>query len=235
MANLINLKDKSVFKINNKTATTAEIVIYSEIGESFWFDSLSAKDFSEELKKLPDTITQIDVRLNSPGGDVFDGIAIYNRLKQHKAKIVVHIDGLAASIASIIALAGDEIVMGEGSLMMIHLPWTMTAGNALELEDVINRLDDVTEQLIGIYQRKTRIDRAELRAMMTKETWFDAKQALENKFVDRIMEADEELDMAASLKNASWIRKQPKIDAKSKYIKKEVTGLRSKIGEFLAR
>lgn len=235
MGDLIKIKNKKVFSINNKSTTSAEIVIYSDIGESFWGDSMSAKSFSEELKQLPDTVNQIDVRLNSPGGDVFDGITIYNRLKQHKANVTVYIDGMAASIASIIALAGDEVIMGEGSTYMIHLPWTMAMGNALELEDTINRLDEVTEQLLGIYQRKTRLDRSEIRKMLTEETWLDAAQAMEYGFVDKIMEADETLDMAASLDNAKWIRKQPKFDNTNKYVKSEVSNLKDEIKDFLAR
>lgn len=234
MGKLINLK-KDGFRIENKTQTTAEIIIYADIGDSWWGDSVTAKSFSDELKELPDTVNQIDVRINSPGGDVFQGVSIYNRLKQHKANITVYIDGLAASIASIIALAGDEIVMGEGSLFMIHRPLTMAFGNASDLEETINRLDDVEEQLVNIYRRKTGLDRSEIKTMLAAETWLDADQALEYGFVDKKMAEDEAIDIAASLKRAKWINKMPDIKTKDDFVKKQVNNLKKNVEEFLAR
>lgn len=211
MPNLFNFRSQSAkpFEIRSKSATKAEIVIYSPIGEGFWGDSLSAKQFSDTLKSLDPAVNEITVRLNSPGGDVFDGITIYNRLKQHKAKIIVHIDGLAASIASIIALAGDEIIMGEGALYMIHLPWTFAYGNRTDFDNVVNRLMDVEEQLIGIYARKTKLDRSEIKAMLEAETWLDADQAVEKGFVDKKIE--DSMPIAASaLQNSKWIHKAPR-------------------------
>jgi len=234
MGKLINLK-KDGFRIENKTQTTAEIIIYADIGDSWWGDSVTAKSFSDELKGLPDTVNQIDVRINSGGGDVFQGVSIYNRLKQHKANITVYIDGLAASIASIIALAGDEVVMGEGSLFMIHRPLTMAFGNASDLEETINRLDDVEEQLVNIYRRKTGLDRSEIKTMLAAETWLDADQALEFGFVDKKMEEDESIDIAASLKRAKWINKMPDIKSKDDFVKKQVNNLKKNVEEFLAR
>lgn len=232
---LLNIKSRKGFEIKNTTQTTAEIIIYSDIGESWWSDSVSAKSFSDQLNALPATVNEITVRLNSPGGDVFDGVAIYNRLKQHKAKVIVYIDGLAASIASIIALAGDEIIMSEGALMMIHKPWTFTYGNSLELEETINRLDDVEEQLIGIYQRKTKLDRSEIRQMLATETWFNADQAVEKGFATKKMAEEERVDMAASLTKASWIRNKPQVKSLSDFAKKEVNDLRKEVEDFLAR
>lgn len=200
---------KHPFEIKNKSATKAEIIIYAPIGESFWGDSISAKQFSDEIKKLDASVNEITVRINSPGGDVFDGVAIYNRLKQHKAKIIVHIDGLAASIASIIALAGDEIIMGEGALYMIHKPWSFAMGNSNDLEEVINRLMDVEEQLVSIYAKKTKLDRAEIKKMLSDETWLDADQAIEKGFVDS--KAEDSVPIAASVfDSAKWINKAPK-------------------------
>lgn len=197
------------FEIKNKSATKAEIYIYGAIGASFFEDSISAKQFSDELNKLAPTVNEISVRINSPGGDVFDGIAIYNRLKQHKAKKIVYIDGLAASIASIIALAGDEVVAGEGSLYMVHLPWTFAMGNRTALDNTINRLMDVEEQLISIYAKRTKKDRQEIRAMLEAETWLDSDQAVEFGFIDR--KSDEEsMPIAASAFNQAWINKTPK-------------------------
>lgn len=220
------------FQIRNESATKAEIIIYADIGKSFWGESFSAKDFSDQLAKLEPTVNELTVRINSGGGDVFEGIAIYNRLKQHKAKKTVYIDGLAASIASIIALAGDEIIIGEGALYMIHLPWTFTWGNRMELENTTNRLMDVEEQLLGIYSKKTGMDRSELRAMLEEETWMDADQAIEKGFVDK--KAEDSLPIAASAFNKQWINKKPKtFKSETKVIDQAVLNLKKKIGDKL--
>ncbi len=197
-------------RIENKSATKAEITIYGGIGQDFWGDGsmISAKNFSDELKKIDPTVSEIVVRINSPGGDVFDGITIYNRLVQHKAKITVYIDGLAASIASIIALAGDEIFIGEGALYMVHLPWTMAFGNRMELDNTVNRLMDVEEQMIGIYSKKTGLDRAEIKALLEAETWMDADVAIEKGFVDS--KVAETMPIAASAIDSRWISRKPK-------------------------
>jgi len=199
----------SPLKIVNKTTTEAEIILYAGIGQDYWGDGsmISAKAFSDELKKLPDTVKTLNIRINSPGGDVFDGIAIFNRLKQHKAKKIVYVDGLAASIASIIALAGDEIIMGEGALFMVHLPWTMTMGNRMEIENTVNRLMDVEEQMLGIYSKKTGLDRSEIRSLLEVETWMGADEAIEHGFVDS--KAEDTVAIAASAIKSRWIGKKP--------------------------
>jgi ATP-dependent protease ClpP protease subunit len=224
------------FEIKNKSATKAEIVIYAPIGQSFWEESISASQFSEELKKLDSSVNEITVRINSPGGDVFDGIAIYNRLKQHKAKKIVYIDGLAASIASIIALAGDEIIMGEGALYMVHLPWTFAMGNRKDLDTTINRLLDIEEQLISIYAKKTKKERSEIRRMLEDETWMDSTTALEEGFVDKKSDT-ESLPIAASVfDKAQWINKAPKnFKNRASLVKNEIKDLRNKIEGVLAR
>jgi ATP-dependent protease ClpP protease subunit len=214
--------DKNLFRINNKNENTAEISIYTDIGLSFWDDSLSAKQFNEELKKISDKVTQIDVRLNSPGGDVFDGITMFNRLKQHKANVTVYVDGLAASIASVIAMAGNKIIMGEGALMMIHKPWTYTAGDSSALEEVIDRLNDVEEQIIGIYQRRTKVDRAEIRKMIAETTWMDSTQAVELGFADESMAQEIKIAASAMIDRATWITKRPKMLTQNDVLKMEI-------------
>jgi len=234
MGKLIEIdKNRSAgFRINNKSQTEAEIIIYDEIGESFFGDGVSAKSFSAELKEISSSVKNITVRVNSPGGNVFDGLAIYNRLKQHPAKITVYVDGLAASIASIIALAGDEVIMGEGALFMIHRPSTGVAGNASDLEEMINRLDDVEEQLVGIYMRKTKLGRSEIKTMLADETWMSANEALDFGFVDSTMGAEDVLPIAASSK-LPWAKNMPK--SKSNFVKSKVSNLTKNIEDFLAR
>lgn len=207
-AKILGFKPSKAFEIRAKGPTKAEIIIYDVIGFDWWTGGgVTAKSFSDELKNIDASVNEIDVRINSPGGDVFDGIAIYNRLKQVKAKKTVYIDGLAASIASIIALAGDEIIMGEGALYMIHLPWTMAMGNRMELDNTIQRLADVEEQLINIYYARTKIDKNEIRKMLEDETWLDADQAREKGFVDKTME--ESMPIAASALKGKHIRRSP--------------------------
>jgi ATP-dependent Clp protease, protease subunit len=220
------------FEIKNKTATKAEIILYGSIGQDWFGEGITAKKFSDELKKLDASVNQIDLRINSPGGDVFDGITIYNRLKQHSAKITTYIDGLAASIASIIALAGDEVIMGEGALYMVHLPFTFSIGNRMELDNTINRLVDVEEQMVGIYAKKSKMDRAEVKALLEKETWMDAQQASDNGFVDKTTE--ETVAIAASLLDrAKWINKMPKMTTDLDLAKEQQLEAKNKISEIL--
>lgn len=233
MPKILNFKQSnSPLQIRSKGPTKAEIVVYGAIGDSFFGDSISAKSFSDELKKLDASVKEIIVRINSPGGDVFDGITIYNRLKQHPAKVTCIIDGLAASIASVIALAGDEVIIGDGALFMVHLPWTMTAGNRNELENTINRLIDVEEQLITIYAKKCKMPRAEIRAMLEAETWLDSSQAIEMGFVDS--KSQDTMAIAASaLDKAVWLSRTPKIKTKEDQLKDEIENVKNRISGFL--
>lgn len=172
--------------------TEAEIWIYEEIGCG-WFGGISAKQFADDLKALG-KIEQISLRLNSPGGDVFDGIAIYNILKQNSARVVVYIDGLAASIASIIAMAGDEIHMAGNATMMIHKAWGMTVGNSADMQAMADTLAKLDGTLAGTYAKRTGKEFGEIAQMMADETWMNAQEAFDLGFVDRITE---EMKLAA--------------------------------------
>lgn len=207
----------------------AEIAIYGGIGDDFWGDGsmISAKAINDELKKIPKSAKTIHVRLNSGGGDVFQGLTIYNRLKEHSAMKIVHIDGLAASIASIIALAGDEVIIGEGALYMIHLPWTFAYGNRMEFDNTINRLMDVEEQMLGIYSKKSGLARSEIRKLLEDETWMDADEAIEKGFVHK--KAEDTVPIAASVFKAPWMKKRP-----DKFVSEEVA-TKAKIDDLLAK
>jgi ATP-dependent protease ClpP protease subunit len=236
MPKVQNLKESEKhFTVRNKSNGKAEVIIYGSIGASWFEEGITAKSVSDELKKLDDSVKEITVRINSLGGDVFEGITIYNRLKQHKAKVKVYVDGIAASIASIIALSGDEVIMSEGSLFMIHLPWTYAAGNRKDLENTLDRLSDVESQLLSIYANKTKMDRIELKDMLEKETWMDAEQAIDLGFADKTDE--QAIPIAASaLKNAVWIRKpSDKIKTTTAEAKLKLKDLKSKIEGVLAR
>lgn len=165
-------------------ATSANISIYEEIGG--W--GITAQQFSEDLKALGD-ISHINLHIHSPGGDVFDGIAIYNLLNKHPAKVTVHIDGLAASMASVIAMAGDRIVMPENALMMIHKPWGISGGNANDMRDYAELLDKVESVLIPAYARKTGKSAEVLGAMLESETWMDGRECVAQGFADELLPA----------------------------------------------
>ena len=179
-------------KFKNKGNKSGEILIYEEIGEG-WFGGIGAKSFAKELKELG-TLDEINVRINSDGGNVFDGIAIYNQLRRNGARIIVDIDGLAASIASVIAMAGDEIRIAENATLMYHDPWGVVAGTADQIRTQADLLDQVRDQLIDTYAQQASIDREQIGDEMTAETWLTAAQALDRGLVTEITG---EMQMAA--------------------------------------
>lgn len=162
----------------------AEILIYDEIG--LW--GIKASDFIADLKALGD-VSEIAVRINSPGGDVFDGLAIHNVLRRHKARIVVTVDGIAASIASVIAMAGDEVVMPENAMMMIHDPSGIGWGTAQDMRELADVMDKVKASLIAAYRARAKVEDAELERLMTDETWLSAAEAVELGLADRVEQA----------------------------------------------
>ena len=177
-------------------AEKAEIWIYEFIGKDFWSgDGVTAKDFQKELSEIK--ASQIDLHINSPGGDVFDGNTIYNLLKQHPANVTTYIDGLAASIASVIALAGDKIVMAENALFMLHQPYAFTVGNEEDHEKTLEILKQVGGSIARTYIAKTGKPEEEIRKMMRAETWLNSDEAIEAGFVDEISGS---MDMAACAK-----------------------------------
>ncbi|HFQ5304672.1 TPA: head maturation protease, ClpP-related [Vibrio vulnificus] len=164
------------------------ILIYDEIG--LW--GISAEEFVNQLNGID--AEEIDLRINSPGGSVFEGMAIYNALRRHKAKISTYVDGLAASMGSVIALAGDEVNMAENAYYMIHNPWGGCWGEAKDMRKYAERLDEMREQIANIYQAKTGLDRDAILQAMDDETWYTGKTAQDAGFVDNLTET---LDAAA--------------------------------------
>ncbi len=164
-------------------ATGAELVIYDEIGAY----GVSAKGFLAELGALPDG-TPLALRLNSPGGSVFDAVAIYNAIKRHTGTVTVWIDGIAASAASYIAMPGDEIVMPDNAFLMIHDPAGMVMGTAIDMRAMAEALDKIKGSLLQGYAAKSGRSQEEIAPLMAAETWLDAKDALDLGFADRIAE-----------------------------------------------
>ena len=180
---------------------TAEVLLYEDIGG--WF-GITADSFIKEIKSLKD-VSEINLRINSNGGNVFDGVAIYNYLKSHQAKITVDVDGLAASIASIIAMAGDEIRMADNAWLMIHDPWIVTGGTADELRKTADTMEGIRGSLLDTYMKRATTDRDTVSDMMTEETWLNAADAVEHGLADSVTD---ELRVAASV-HKDWFKHPP--------------------------
>ncbi|HEV8503710.1 MAG TPA: head maturation protease, ClpP-related [Casimicrobiaceae bacterium] len=173
---------------------SAEIVIYDEIGKSWWGeDTVSAKSFLDELNALGD-VDAITLRINSPGGDVFDGVAIHNAIKNHKATVTAHIDGLAASAASFIAMAAAKIVMPANSFMLVHGASGFSFGNADDMRAVADDLDRIDKSLTATYAARSKSSTAKVKALMKEDRLMDAAEAKEWGFAD---EVTKEVKMAA--------------------------------------
>lgn len=170
--------------VENKAAQSADMYIYDDIGPA-WAGMVSAKGVVQALAGLGEVKT-INVRINSPGGDVFEGLGIYNALKANGAKIVVHIDGMAFSAASFIAMVGDEINIAENGMMMVHEGSAMVWGKSKDMTDMAGILDQINSQIVGTYVSRTGRDTAEVAKMVADETWMTAAEALDNKFVTKI-------------------------------------------------
>lgn len=163
----------------------ATIYLYDAIGA--WF-GIDAQQFVQDLAAIQ--AGTIHLRINSPGGDVFDGRAIQTALSQHPANIIAHIDGLAASAATYVALGANQVEMSEGAFFMIHNAWTLAMGNSSDMRATADLLDKVDTSIITDYSRKTGMKDQQIRDMMASETWMSAQEALDNGFVDSIFTPD---------------------------------------------
>ena len=170
-------------KADSKSAT---IRIYEPIGG--WF-GLSAAEFARELADLK--VDAIDLRLNSGGGSVFDGVAIHNSLLSHPARIDVTVDGVAASIASVIAMAGDTVTMGRGTRLMIHNPSAGVIGQAADLREIANLLDELAKDIAGFYAHRAGGSVDQWLALMAEETWYSAQEAVDAGLADSVPGAED--------------------------------------------
>lgn len=178
---------------------TAEILFYDEIG----MFGITATEVVSALKDVKGKIDTLNVRIHSPGGSVFDGVAIFNALRKFDARVEVDIDGIALSIASYIALAGDVVRAVDNTQYMIHNPWVMTMGESKDLRAAADRMDAIKDDLIRVYSNKTGIGTEELAKMMDAETWLGGEDAMTLGFVDELTEA---LPVAAKFDGDLWTR-----------------------------
>lgn len=184
----------------NETDNATEITIYGVIG-SWWEDSISASDIDNILNNATGDIV---IHLNSPGGDALDGVAIYNRLinhkEKHKAKITVRVDGYACSAASLFPLAADEAIMGLGSLFMIHEAGSFVWGTKTEMRKEADVLEELEEGYIDIYMTKANVSREDIRGMVDAETWFSAQKAVDIGFATSAASSDNKDTEIANLR-----------------------------------
>ena len=169
---------------------SAEVLIYDTIGESLFDDGVTAKQLAADLKGLG-KLDLIDVRINSPGGSVFEGLAIYNTLVRNTARVVTHIDGLAASMAAVISQAGDEVNMADNALLMIHNPTAFFGGDIEDLERMKSMLEKAKDSSIKALQRHSSLSEDDMSELLSAETWMDAKEAKELGFVHNITGSNE--------------------------------------------
>ncbi len=193
------------YRMVARGADRAEIYLYGTVGSDWFGDGVTAKQFSDDLKALG-SVKNIDLRINSDGGDVFQGKTIYSLLVDHPARITVRVDGLAASIASLIAMAGDEIIISEGGFVMIHNAWTFTMGDAAQLRQTADLLDTVSGTILDTYVARTKGNRAAIKRMMDDETWMTGAEAVANGFADKVAE---NLKVAARVSHPKAYRKLP--------------------------
>ena len=194
---LIDNRGKGLFRVDNKAADAATVYLYGVIASSnFWGDEIAAIDFVKALAAI-DAKT-IHLRIDSPGGEVFAGQSMAQAIREHAAHVVAHIDGLAASAASWVALAADEVVISPGGMVMIHQAQGIAIGNSADLRETADLLDKVDAVLVSGYAKETAQSEAQITDWMAAETWFNADEAVKHGFADRIA------DGGTSNKTAAW-------------------------------
>ena len=179
-------RNKTIWNIVKNDDKNAELMLYGDIAESFWGDTISAKEVTEYLADLD--VENINVYINSNGGVVDTAIAINNALRRHKAKVTVNIDGIAASAATLITCAGDTVRMPKNALFMIHNPSTIAMGDSEEMRKQADVLEKYKNSIMETYLQKVNIDKEKLSELMDNETWLNAEEALEYGFIDEIIE-----------------------------------------------
>ena len=178
--------------VRNENDESRTLFLNGEISDETWYgDEVTPKMFKEELQDGEGDIT---VWINSPGGDVSAAAQIYNMLMDYKGNVTVKIDGLAASAASVIAMAGTEVQMSPVAMMMIHNPATIAIGDSSEMKKAIDMLDEVKESIMNAYEIKTGLSRSRISHLMDAESWFNAKKAVELGFADKLLFSKEELE-----------------------------------------
>lgn len=178
---------------------SGELYLYGAITSSPWVDGISSKAVVDALDQMKqDGCEAVSVFINSPGGDVFEGVAILNCLKRFEGDVNVMVDGIAASAASLVAMAGDTICIGSGAMMMVHDPASVVFGNAAALRQKAEMLDKVSGAMVSAYCERTKMKSAEMQQLMTDETWLTADDAVQHGFADKVFKQDKPEPPSAS-------------------------------------
>ena len=230
----------SFYSFEKNTDTSADLYIYGDITSYEWDESdVSAFGFKQDLDSLGD-VEEINVHINSLGGSAFQGLAIYNLLKQHKANINTYIDGIAASSASIIAMAGNKIFMPKTSLIMIHNCWTYAIGNAKELRKTAEDMDKIATAYKEAYLSKIKISEEELTKLLDEETYLTADECIEMGFADEIIELKENTGInqfanISILKLVNKLKEKTKQENKIEFSEKSIDKLAEKISNKIIK
>ncbi len=184
------------FAIKSASDDTTDIMIYEDVG--IW--GVTAKDFIAELNAI--ATPKIAVRINTMGGEVFDGLAIYNSLKKCPKDVTVIVEGIASSVGSIIAMSGKKILMAPQSMMMIHMPWSYCQGNATAMRKEAAILDKIADEMVQIYTARTGLDSAKIKAFLEDETWMTAEECRANGFCDGLTDTADAGAVAVAAKRA---------------------------------
>jgi ATP-dependent protease ClpP protease subunit len=172
--------------------TTLELLVYDEIGENYWSGGgVTAQSVADAIEQAG-AFDRIAVRVNSPGGDCFEGVAIYNLIRSQNKPVDVFVDGLAASAASVIAMSGDTVSVGVGAMLMIHNAATFAYGDGPAFLKIADTLDKISQTVGSIYVAKTKQTPEQIKALMDAETWMGAQEAIDNGFADSVLNQDEE-------------------------------------------
>lgn len=172
---------ESLLKLKNSTETSADLYFYGDIVCDYWGAWTEEDQYPQQIKEFLDDAKgkDLNIYINSGGGSVFAGLAIYHMLKRHQGYKTVRVDGLAGSIASVIALAGDKVVIPPSASLMIHKPWTFAVGNSTDIRKVAKDLDDIEECILAVYEENLRngVDMSTVKEMVDAETWLDGNKA----------------------------------------------------------
>lgn len=189
---------KTPWTFTAKAGGELEVLLYDEIGADLFGEGQTAKAFAEDLKAAG-SVSKIHLRVNSPGGSVFEGLAIYNTLLSHGATVTAQVDGIAASIASVIIMAASKISIAANGIIMIHNPHVMTAGDADDMRKMAETLDKVKSSMISAYMRHAKKSKNQIGSLMDAETWMSASEAIDAGFAEEVTNPDDGnvQDMAA--------------------------------------
>lgn len=195
-----NNAKRAKLRVEASAQNEATIYVYGLIGG--WWGDIDAQTLNDQLKEI-DAKT-IHLRVNSPGGDVFEARAMMTAIRQHKAKVIGHVDGLAASAATFLLMSSDEIEITQGGFFMIHNAWTVAMGNKGDLRSTADLLDKIDGTIVNDYASRATASREDIVGWMEGETWFTADEAMEHGFVDRVAEVAGKGDDTASARASAW-------------------------------